>query len=122
MRSGLVGIPRAAAYASSKAAIRNHTKTVALYCAEETYDIRCNSIHPGAILTAMWDHMLGQEDEERKHAIAAISKEIPLKRMGEPIDVAYAVVYLGSDESKFITGTELNIDGGILAGATAKPK
>ena len=52
-RSGLVGIPRAAAYASSKAAIRNHTKSVALYCAEERYPIRCNSIHPADILTPM---------------------------------------------------------------------
>ena len=50
-RSGLVGIPGASAYASSKAAIRNHTKTVALYCAEQGYKIRCNSLHPGAILT-----------------------------------------------------------------------
>ena len=52
-RSGLVGIPRAAAYASSKAAIRNHTKTVALYCAEEGLEIRCNSVHPAAVLTPL---------------------------------------------------------------------
>jgi len=52
-RSGLVGIPLAAAYASSKAAVRNHTKTVALYCAQEGLNIRCNSIHPAAILTPM---------------------------------------------------------------------
>ena len=54
-RSGLVGIPGAAAYASSKAAVRNHTKTVALYCAEQGLAIRCNSIHPAAILTPMWE-------------------------------------------------------------------
>jgi NAD(P)-dependent dehydrogenase (short-subunit alcohol dehydrogenase family) len=53
-RSGLVGIPGAAAYASSKAAVRNHTKTVALYCCQQGYKIRCNSIHPAAILTPMW--------------------------------------------------------------------
>lgn len=58
-RSGLVGIPAAAAYASSKAAIRNHTKTVALYCAEQGLAIRCNSLHPAAILTRMWEPMLG---------------------------------------------------------------
>lgn len=57
-RSGLVGIPGAAAYAASKAAVRNHTKSVALYCCEKRYDIRCNSIHPAAILTPMWDPML----------------------------------------------------------------
>lgn len=121
-RSGIVGIPRAAAYASSKAAIRNHTKTVALYCAEEKYNIRCNSIHPAAILTPMWDHMLGTDEEKRKQAIQALSNDIPLRKMGEPNDVAYAAVYLASDESKYVTGTELVIDGGILAGAAASPK
>lgn len=121
-RSGLVGIPRAAAYASSKAAVRNHTKSVALYCAEEKYAIRCNSIHPAAILTPMWDPMLGENDKNREIAIAAISQDIPLKRMGTPDDVAYAAVYLASDEAKYITGIELNIDGGILAGAAASPK
>ena len=121
-RSGIVGIPRAAAYASSKAAIRNHTKSVALYCAEEKYLIRCNSIHPAAILTPMWDPMLGKSSDQRNAAITAISQDIPLKKMGEPLDVAYAAVYLASDESKYLTGIELNIDGGILAGATASPK
>ena len=58
-RSGIVGIPGAAAYAASKAAIRNHTKTVALYCCQQGYNIRCNSIHPAVILTPMWDPMLG---------------------------------------------------------------
>ncbi|WP_122760458.1 SDR family NAD(P)-dependent oxidoreductase, partial [Pseudomonas viridiflava] len=58
-RSGMVGIPGAAAYASSKAAVRNHTKTVALYCAEQGLKVRCNSIHPAAILTPMWEPMLG---------------------------------------------------------------
>lgn len=52
-RSGIVGIPAAAAYASSKAAVRNHTKTVALYCAEQQLPVRCNSLHPAAILTPM---------------------------------------------------------------------
>ena len=54
-RSGVVGIPGAVAYASSKASVRNHTKSVALYCAEKKYNIRCNSIHPAAIMTPMWD-------------------------------------------------------------------
>jgi NAD(P)-dependent dehydrogenase (short-subunit alcohol dehydrogenase family) len=59
-RSGLVGVPAAAAYASSKAAVRNHTKSVALYCAEQGLPVRCNSIHPAAILTPMWEPLLGQ--------------------------------------------------------------
>jgi 3(or 17)beta-hydroxysteroid dehydrogenase len=58
-RSGLVGIPLAAAYASSKAAIRNHSRTVALYCAQQGWQIRCNSVHPAAILTPIWEPMLG---------------------------------------------------------------
>lgn len=115
-RSGIVGISGAAAYASSKAAVRNHTKSVALYCAEHNYNIRCNSIHPAAILTPMWDAMLG-DGEQRIKMINTISKDIPLKRMGEPIDVAYAALYLASDESAYITGIELNVDGGILAGS-----
>ncbi len=120
-RSGLVGIPGAAAYASSKAAVRNHTKSVALYCANAGYHIRCNSVHPGAILTPIWDAMLG-DPNNRETAIANVAAGIPLGHMGEPIDVANAVLYLGSDESKYITGIELTIDGGILAGSSASPK
>ena len=119
-RSGLVGIPAAVAYASSKAAVRNHTKSVALYCAEKGYPIRCNSIHPGAILTPLWDAMLG-EGEPREAAIKGIAADIPLKVMGTPEDVAYAALYLASDESKYVTGIELNVDGGILAGSVAAP-
>jgi NAD(P)-dependent dehydrogenase (short-subunit alcohol dehydrogenase family) len=119
-RSGIVGIPAAAAYASSKAALRNHSKSVALYCAEKGYPIRCNSLHPAAILTPLWDAMLG-EGEQRQAALKAISADIPLGEMGEPMDVAWAALYLASDESRYLTGEEINIDGGILAGSTAAP-
>ena len=78
-RSGLVGIPGAAAYASSKAAIRNHTKSVALYCAQQGWQIRCNSIHPGAILTPMWEAMLG-DGPDRDARAAALVADTPLKR------------------------------------------
>ena len=114
----MVGIPLAAAYASSKAGVRNHSKSVALYCAQNEYNIRCNSIHPAAIYTPMWDNMLGEGDERDK-AIKAIAKDIPLGYMGDVMDVAYAALYLASDESRYVTGTELTIDGGILAGSTA---
>ena len=120
-RSGMVGIPAAVAYASSKASVRNHTKSVALYCAEKGYKIRCNSIHPAAIMTPMWEAMLG-EGEQRKKIIADIEAGIPLGHFGEPMDVAYGILYLASDESRYLTGTELTIDGGILAGSEAKPK
>jgi 3(or 17)beta-hydroxysteroid dehydrogenase len=117
-RSGLVGVPSSAAYSSSKATIRNYTKTVAMYCANNHYPIRCNIIHPAAILTKMWDKELGH-DELREHRIAEFSANIPLKRMGTPIDVAYAALYLASDESQFMTGAELLLDGGIMAGSAA---
>jgi 3(or 17)beta-hydroxysteroid dehydrogenase len=120
-RSGIVGIPGAVAYASSKAAVRNHTKSVALFCTEKGYDIRCNSIHPAAIMTPMWDAVLG-EGKQRQQAIDDIERGIPMGRFGEPIDVAYGILYLASDESTYVTGIELTIDGGILAGGDAKPK
>lgn len=116
-RSGLVGIPHQAAYAASKAAVRNHTKTVALYCAEEGLNIRCNSVHPAAILTPMWEAML--KDEADKEKVAAGT---PLHRFGRPDEVAAVVLLLASDEATFITGSEFNIDGGVLAGTAASPK
>ncbi len=117
-RSGLVGIPAACAYASSKAAIRNHTKSVALYCAQQGYQIRCNSLHPAAILTPMWAPMWG---ENKAEAIEKIAHDIPLGHMGAPKDVAQAALFLASDESAYVTGIELTIDGGILAGSSASP-
>ncbi|MFD1950855.1 SDR family oxidoreductase [Sphingomonas arantia] len=119
-RSGLVGIPMAAAYASSKAAVRNHSKTVALYCAQQGWKIRCNSIHPAAILTGIWEPMLGTGDD-REARMAALVADTPLKRFGMPDEVAAIAVMLASDEATYVTGTEINIDGGLLAGSAASP-
>lgn len=119
-RSGLVGIPAAAAYASSKAAIRNHSKTVALYCAQKGWRIRCNSIHPAAILTPMWEPMLG-DGPDREARMAAFVADTPLKRFGLPGEVAAIAVMLASDEAGYVTGSEFNIDGGLLAGSAASP-
>lgn len=119
-RSGLVGVPGAAAYASSKAAVRNHTKSVALWCASQGLAIRCNSIHPAAILTLMWEQMLG-EGSARADKEAALLREAPLHRFGRPDEVAALAVFLASDEATYVTGSELNIDGGLLAGSAASP-
>lgn len=119
-RSGLVGIPGAAAYASSKAAIRNHSKTVALYCAQQGWRIRCNSIHPAAILTSIWEPMLGS-GADREAKLRALVADTPLQRFGTPEEVAAIAIMLASDEATYITGTEVNIDGGLLAGSAASP-
>ena len=120
-RSGMVGVPTAAAYASSKAAVRNHTKSVALYCASKNYNIRCNSLHPAAILTPMWDIMLG-EGEAREKGIKGLSAGIPLGRLGTPEDIAEAALFLSADSSGYMTGSEMVLDGGIMAGTTTSPR
>jgi 3(or 17)beta-hydroxysteroid dehydrogenase len=119
-RSGLVGIPGAAAYASSKAAVRNHSKSVALYCAQQGWAIRCNSVHPAAILTPMWEAMLG-DGADREARAAAFVADTPLKRFGLASEVAAIAVMLASDEASYVTGSEFNIDGGLLAGSAASP-
>lgn len=119
-RSGLVGVPGAAAYASSKAAVRNHTKTVALYCAAQGLAVRCNSVHPGAVLTPMWEPMLG-DGPGREARMAALVADTPLRRFGRPEEVAAVCVMLASDEAAYMTGAELSIDGGLLAGSAAAP-
>ena len=121
-RSGLVGIPGACAYASSKAAIRNHTKSVALYCAEQKLNIRCNAIFPAAILTEMWQPLLAGLDGDALEArMASFVADTPLRRFGRPEEVAAVATLLASDEATYITGTELSIDGGLLAGSAASP-
>lgn len=119
-RSGLVGVPGAAAYAASKAAIRNHSKTVALYCAQQGWQIRCNSVHPAAILTPIWEPMLGT-GPDRDTRMQALVADTPLRRFGMPDEVAAIVAMLASDEATYVTGTEVNIDGGLLAGSAAAP-
>ena len=110
----------AAAYASSKAAVRNHSKSVALYCAGQGLNIRCNSIHPAAILTPMWEAMLG-DGPDRADRMAALVAETPMKRFGTVEEVASVAVLLASDEAAYMTGAELSLDGGLLAGSAASP-
>ena len=119
-RSGLVGIPGAAAYASSKAAIRNHSKSVALYCAQQGLNIRCNSIHPAAILTPMWEALIG-DGPDRETRKAAMVADTPLKRFGTVEEVAAIALLLASDDATYMTGSEIHLDGGLLAGSSASP-
>lgn len=119
-RSGVVGIPGAAAYASSKAGIRNHTKSVALWCAQEGLTIRCNVIQPAAILTPMWEALIG-DGPAREARMAAMVADTPLKRFGTVDEVAALALYLASDASAYMTGAELTLDGGLLAGSAVSP-
>ncbi|MEM7330185.1 MAG: SDR family oxidoreductase [Pseudomonadota bacterium] len=119
-RSGLVGIPGAAAYASSKAAIINHTRSVALYCAQQGWQIRCNAIAPAAILTPIWEPMIG-DGPDREDRMAALVDDTPLKRFGQPEEVAAVAVMLAGDGAAYMTGETLTLDGGLLAGSAASP-
>ena len=89
------------------------TKSVALDCARAGVDVRCNSVHPGFIRTAIVQHYFDKHGEEE--ATRKLTRSIPMKRLGVPDDVAYLVLYLASDESRFVTASEFKVDGGISA-------
>ena len=110
---GLIGEPLVAAYNASKGAVRLFTKSVALHCAKQGYAIRVNSVHPGCINTpllagafASMTPELSQETMER------VMRDTPFGSAGEPLDIAHGCLFLGSDESRYMTGSELVIDGG----------
>lgn len=112
--AGLVGAPTLPVYCASKGAVRLLTKSVALHCAKKGYGIRCNSVHPSYTDTPMVDRMIDKHhDPERLRT--ALTAAAPLGRMGTPGDVAGAVLYLASDDSAFVTGTELVVDGGVVS-------
>ncbi|MFO7995313.1 MAG: SDR family oxidoreductase, partial [Marinobacter sp.] len=110
---GIVRAPDIPPYHASKGAVRLMSKTDAILYATE--NIRANSIHPGFIWTPLVEAHLkttGQDPEEARKATDALH---PVGHMGEPDDIAWGAVYLASDESKFVTGSELVIDGGYTA-------
>ena len=111
--SGIVASHNTSAYNSSKAAVRHLSKSVALHCAKSTNLIRCNSIHPVFTRTAMVQSMIDAAPE--RNIEEKLVQQIPIRKLAEPIDIANAAVFLASDESSFITGTELIIDGGLSA-------
>lgn len=111
--AGLVGTGNVSAYHASKGAVRLMSKNDALIYAPE--GIRVNSIHPAYIWTPMVENHLRKMGGDIEAAKAAAGQAHPVGHMGEPDDVAWAVVYLASDEARFITGTELVVDGGYTA-------
>jgi 3(or 17)beta-hydroxysteroid dehydrogenase len=111
---GLVGDPNLAAYNASKGGVRLLTKSAALYCAKAGYNIRVNSVHPGYIWTPMVENYLKSQGDVAQGRKLLDSLH-PIGHVGEPDDIAYGVLYLASDEAKFVTGTELVIDGGYTA-------
>jgi NAD(P)-dependent dehydrogenase (short-subunit alcohol dehydrogenase family) len=111
--AGIIAGHNMAAYNSAKAGVRLLSKSVALHCARQGYNIRCNSVHPTFIDTPILDRHKARFGAAE--AIAKMARQVPLGRIGEPDDVACGILYLASDESKFVTGTELVVDGGISA-------
>lgn len=118
--SGVKALPGASAYCSSKAAVRMFTKAVALECGQAGDRIRVNTVCPGGVRTPMWRAMpffrdlvarTGSEDA----AFASLAESSLLKRVAEPDEIAEAILFLASDASSFITGTDLVIDGGYTA-------
>ena len=113
--AGLTGAPGMGAYNATKAAVWLYSKTVALEAAMAGWDVRCNSVHPAFIKTAILDPFVAMAGGDEAKAHERLTRGVPLKRIGEPDDVAYAVLYLASDESRFVTGSEFKIDGGLTA-------
>jgi NAD(P)-dependent dehydrogenase (short-subunit alcohol dehydrogenase family) len=107
--AGLVGVPGCAAYAASKGGVRLLSKVIAIECAKDK--IRCNSVHPGMILTNIQD--VAQQDNADNYD--DVVNLIPMGFMGDPNDIANVNLFLASEESRYITGTEIIVDGGMTA-------
>lgn len=108
--AAFLGYPVFFAYAAAKGAVRSMTKSVAIHCQVEGYSIRCNSIHPGGINTPM----VASASSQQGPPPAPAANTPPGPGLGEPIDVANTVLFLASDESKFINGAEILIDNGTI--------
>ena len=119
--AGIIGTPGTSAYNASKGAVRLFTKVAALECSKAGfgYNIRVNSVHPGLVLTSMVDAEIKEEASATGQSYEAVKKIRedwhPIGRLADPIDISYGVLYLASDESSFVTGSELVIDGGFTA-------
>ncbi len=111
--AGLIANHNTPAYNASKAAVWLLSKNIALYCAKQGLDIRSNSIHPTFISTPILDPL--RQAFGKAEAEAKLGRQVPLGRIGQPEDVAAMALYLISDESRFVTGAEFKVDGGISA-------
>ena len=111
--AGLIAAHNSPVYNASKAAVWLLSKGIALHCAKQGLDIRSNSIHPTFIDTPILDPL--RQRFGKQEAEAKLGRQVPLGHIGEPADIANAVLYLASEESKFMTGAELKLDGGISA-------
>ena len=111
--AGLIAAHNSPVYNASKAGVWLLSKGIALHCAKQGLDIRSNSVHPTFIDTPILDPI--RQAFGKEAADAKLGRQIPLGHIGEPDDIANAALYLASDESKFMTGAELKLDGGISA-------
>jgi len=111
--AGIIASGNYVSYNTAKAAVRHLSKSVALHCAKTGGQIRSNSVHPVFINTPILDRTKEMFGEAK--ALEKLGRQIPLGKVGDPDDIAYAVLYLASDESKLVTGAELKVDGGISA-------
>jgi 3(or 17)beta-hydroxysteroid dehydrogenase len=116
--AGITGSAGPAAYIASKGAVRLLSKSVAMHCAEQGYNIRSNSVHPGGIDTPILEPLYRHFGKEKTQAW--LGGMHPLGRMGKPRDIAEAVLYLASDRSNFVTGAEIVVDGGVTAGVAKR--
>ena len=116
--ASLKASPNSAGYCATKAAVRQFTRSVALQCARDRDGIRANSIHPGMIETPMWDKAaaLNPVANTRIDLDAVTAQAVPLGFKGYPLDIANGVLWLASDESRYVTGAEIVIDGGLTIG------
>lgn len=111
--AGIIASANYVSYNTAKAAVRHISKSIALHLARTGGQIRCNSVHPVFINTPILDGIKEMFGEEK--GLEKLARQVPLGKVGEPDDIAYAVLYLASDESKLVTGAELKVDGGISA-------
>lgn len=113
--NGLVGVHTAPAYSASKGGVTAFTKSAALYCAARKMDITVNSVHPGYVETPLVSELADRAGSDRNKTLDRFARAHPMGRLGTPDDIAEGVVYLASEAGRWITGSELVIDGGFLA-------